>query len=148
MSPNTRRTEPELPPIHVRGDEMRRLRTLANSSMDVFPRVATFLMRELDRASVMQDDSDLPSVVRMGSQVSYRDEKTDEVRDLVLVYPHEADISHRRISVLTPVGAALIGMSVGQAIEFQTPGHVTRKLTVLRVSPREEKVHHHARKSV
>jgi regulator of nucleoside diphosphate kinase len=139
MSQNKRRTESELPPIHVTGDEMRRLRTLANSSMELFPRVAHFLARELDRASVVQDDSDLPGVVRMGSQVSYRDEKTGEAREVVLVYPHEADISQRRISVLTPVGAALIGLSVGQAIEFQTPGHVTRKLTVLAVSPPRRK---------
>jgi regulator of nucleoside diphosphate kinase len=65
--------------------------------------------------------------------VSYRDERTDEVRDIVLVYPHEADIELKRISVLSPVGAALIGLSVGQGIEFQTPGHQTRSLTILDV---------------
>ncbi|MEH2520939.1 regulator of nucleoside diphosphate kinase [Bradyrhizobium sp. AZCC 1610] len=121
MSQNKRRTKSQLPPIHVTGDEMRRLRTLANSKMDFIPRVVNFLAHELDRASVVQDDSDLRSVVRMGSQVSYRDDKTGEVRHLVLVYPHDADM-HGRISVLTPLGAALIGLSVGQAIEFQTPG--------------------------
>lgn len=138
MSQHKRRIESELPPIQVTGDEMRRLRALADSSMDLFPRVAHFLARELDRASVVQDDGDMPDVVRMGSQVSYRDEKTGEVRTVMLVYPHEADISRRRISVLTPVGAALIGLSVGQAIEFQTPGPVTRKLTVIAVSHRDE----------
>jgi len=148
MRQNKRRTKSELPPIRITGDEMRRLRTLANSSMDLFPRVANFLARELDRASVVQDDGDLRSVVRMGSQVSYRDENSGEVRDLVLVYPHEADISHGRISVLTPVGAAPIGLSVGQAIEYQTPGYETRKLTVLRVSPQEEGIRSNARHSV
>ena len=136
MRENTRRTKSELPPIHVTGDEMRRLRTLANSNMDLFPRIANFLARELDRAIVVKDDDDLRGVVRMGSQVCYRDENTGEVRDLVLVYPHEADM-YGRISVLTPLGAALIGLSVGQAIEYQTPGYETGKLTVLRVSPRE-----------
>jgi regulator of nucleoside diphosphate kinase len=134
MSKMKQSTGSELPPIQVTGDEMRRLRTLANASMDLFPRVARFLARELDRASVPQEDCQPARVVRMGSQVSYRDEKTGETHDVVLVYPHEADISHRRISVLTPVGAALIGLSVGQEIEYQTPGHVTRKLTVLAVS--------------
>jgi regulator of nucleoside diphosphate kinase len=52
----------------------------------------------------------------------------------VLVYPHEADIQLKRVSVLTPVGAALIGLSVGQTIEFQTPGRQTRSLTILAVS--------------
>ena len=71
---------------------------------------------------------------RMGSQVRYCDDKTGDVRDVVLVYPHEADITLKRVSILTPVGAALIGMSVGQAIEFQTPGHNKRSLRVLGVS--------------
>lgn len=148
MSKNKRGAELELPPIHVTGDEMRRLRTLADSSMDLFPRVAHFLARELDRASVVQEDSDLPNVVRMGSQVSFRDEATGQIRNVVLVYPHEADILRRRISVLTPVGAALIGLSVGQAIEFQTPGPVTRKLTVLAVSRRDEGRIQHARQAI
>jgi regulator of nucleoside diphosphate kinase len=70
----------------------------------------------------------------MGSEVRYCDNKTGEVRDVVLVYPHEADISLKRISVLTPVGAALIGLSIGQSIEFNTPGTRRRSLTVLGVS--------------
>jgi len=71
---------------------------------------------------VVADNCDLPGVVRMGSQVRYCDDKTGETRDVVLVYPHEADITLKRVSVLTPVGAALIGMSVGQAIEFSNAG--------------------------
>lgn len=127
-------SEPVLPPILITTDEARRLNALANSGAEIFPRVAHFLARETERANVVADDSDLPGVVRMGSQVRYRDDKTGDVRDVVLVYPHEADISLKRISVLTPVGAALIGLSVGQAIEFQTPGQQKRSLTVLGVS--------------
>lgn len=126
--------EAVLPPIVITTDEARRLSALANSSMTLFPRTAHFLARETDRAKVVADDSDLSGVVRMGSQVIYCDDKTGDVRDVMLVYPHEADISLKRISVLTPVGAALIGLSVGQAIEFQTPGRNTRSLTVLGVS--------------
>ena len=126
--------DPVLPPIMVTTDDMRRLSQLADSSMTLFPRVAHFLSREIDRANVAADDSDLRGVVRMGSHVSYRDGRTGEVRDVVLVYPHEADIQLKRISVLTPVGAALIGLSVGQVIEFQTPGRQTRSLTILDVS--------------
>ncbi|ANW05324.1 nucleoside diphosphate kinase regulator [Bradyrhizobium icense] len=127
-------TEPELPPILVTTDEMRRLSVLANSSMELFPRVAHFLTREMDRASVVPDDSDLDGVVRMGSRIIYRDESTSVLKEVVLVYPHEADIVRGRISVLTPVGAALIGLSIGQTIEFETPGRQTRRLTVLGVS--------------
>jgi regulator of nucleoside diphosphate kinase len=136
MSKTTYKDKPEivLPPVTVLEDEARRLSALASSSAVLFPRVAHFLAREIERASVVANNSDVRGVVRMGSQVRYCDEKTGEVRDVVLVYPHEADITLRRVSVLTPVGAALIGLSVGQAIEFQTPGHNKRSLTVLGVS--------------
>jgi regulator of nucleoside diphosphate kinase len=126
--------EPVLPPIVLGTDDVHRLSRLANSSMAVFPRVAHFLAREMDRAKVVAEDRDLRGKVRMGSQVRYCDDKTGDIRDVVLVYPHEADISLKRISVLTPVGAALIGLSVGQVIEFQTPGHQRRSLTILDVS--------------
>lgn len=131
---NSRKREAVLPPIKVTEDDMRRLNVLANSSIELFPRVSHFLARELERATVLADVADLHGVVRMGSQVSYRVDGTDETRDVVLVYPHEADIDLNRISVLTPVGAALIGLSTGQSIEFQTPGRQTRSLTVLGVS--------------
>jgi regulator of nucleoside diphosphate kinase len=136
MSKTTYKDKPEivLPPVTVLEDEARRLSALASSSAVLFPRVAHFLAREIERASVVANNSDVRGVVRMGSQVRYCDEKTGEVRDVVLVYPHEADITLKRVSVLTPVGAALIGLSVGQAIEFQTPGHNKRSLTVLGVS--------------
>jgi regulator of nucleoside diphosphate kinase len=130
--PNTF-TAPALPPIVITASEAHRLSALADSSMAVFPRVAQFLARETDRARVVADDSELPDVVRMGARVRYRDDETGDVREVVLVYPHEADIALRRISVLTPVGAALIGLSVGQTIDFQTPSHQTRAVTILAV---------------
>ena len=55
------------------------------------------------------------------------------VREVTLVYPQEADINLNRISVLAPVGAALIGLSRGQSIEFQTPGGKRRSLTIIDV---------------
>jgi len=130
---NSRR-EVMLPPITVRKDEAKRLNDLASSCAVLFPRVAHFLAQEMERASVVASNSDLPGVVRMGSKVRYCDDKTGEVRDVVLVYPHDVDVTLKRVSVLTPVGAALIGLSVGQSIEFQTPGHNNRSLTVLGVS--------------
>ena len=63
--------EPVLPPIVIGTDDARRLGTLANSSMAVFPRVAHFLAREMNRAKVVVNDCDLRGKVRMGSQVRY-----------------------------------------------------------------------------
>jgi regulator of nucleoside diphosphate kinase len=128
------KSETVLPPIVITTNEARRLNALANSNMALFPREAFFLAREMNRANVVPDDADLRGVIHMGSQVRYCDDRTGDVRDVVLVYPHEAQIALKRLSVLTPVGAALIGLSVGQSIEFQTPAHQTRSLTILGVS--------------
>src|SRR6185437_13519091 len=100
MSKTNRKSKPEivLPPITVMEDEARRLNALASSNAMLFPRVAHFLTQEMERASVVADTSNLHDVVRMGSQVRYCDDKTGEVRDVVLVYPHEADITLKRVS--------------------------------------------------
>lgn len=126
--------ESPLPPIIMTIDDERRLSLLANASMTRFPRVAHFLSREIGRASVIPEAVELPGVIRMGSRVTYRDETTGRIREVTLVYPHEADIALNRISVLSPVGAALIGLSIGQTIEFQTPAREKRSLTVIEVS--------------
>jgi regulator of nucleoside diphosphate kinase len=57
------------------------------------------------------------------------------VRRATLVYPDEADLDAGRISVMTPIGAALIGLSVSQSIEWQTLSGGWRSLTVLAVDP-------------
>ena len=128
-----RSEQPALPPIRIAAEDSRRLSSLANSTMELFPRVAQFLARELERATVTEENN-LHGVVRMGSKVTYRDDETGARREIVLVYPHEADIALNRISVLTPVGAALIGLSVGQRIAFETPDKRNRELTVLAVA--------------
>ena len=133
LEAETRREQAALPPIKITQDESQRLSSLANSTMDLFPRVAQFLAREVDRATVTDEDN-LQGVIRMGSKLTYRDDETGASREIVLVYPHEANIELNRISILTPVGAALIGLSVGQRIEFETPDKRTKGLTVLAVS--------------
>ncbi len=122
----------ELPPITISVDDARQLSQLANSSMARLPRASYFLATELDRANVVPEQP-AQDVVRMGSRLKYRDDWTGRERDVTLVYPQEADIHLNRISVLAPVGAALIGLSLGQTIEFQTPGGEKRSLTVLDV---------------
>nr|WP_314262314.1 nucleoside diphosphate kinase regulator [uncultured Devosia sp.] len=90
------------------------------------------LLYELERATVVPE-SKLPlDVVRMGSLVSFR--AGDETKTVQLVYPKDADISQGKISVLTPVGAALIGLRAGQSITWRTRGDRRQALTVLLVS--------------
>lgn len=122
-----------LPPITLTPEDCGRLSRLADDGLASFPQAAEFLAREVDRAHVAPLNHPLIGLVRMGSRVAFRDDVTGQIRTVVLVYPEDADISAGKISVLTPVGAALIGLSVGQSIEWRTPGGGVRSLTVLAV---------------
>jgi len=123
----------ELPPITITTRDMDRLSAIANRSTMQLPDIAEFLLREITRANVVPEQRVLRGLVQMGSKVVYRDEATGRQRSVVLVYPHDANIDVGRISVLTAVGAALIGLSVGQSIKFKTPSGRCRSLTVLHV---------------
>ncbi|MBL8199937.1 MAG: nucleoside diphosphate kinase regulator [Chromatiales bacterium] len=83
--------------------------------------VAEYLSGELTRARIVGDDNLAANIVRMGSRVTYRDLATGRTRVITLVYPREADMVRNRISVLTPIGAALIGLCPGQSIDWPTP---------------------------
>lgn len=123
----------ELPPITVSGMDFDRLDRLAAAAASTLPRTADFLAREIARATIAPSGFVLHGLVTMGSQVEFRDDTTGQTRSVKLVYPEEADLDAGRLSVLSPVGAALIGLSVGHSIEWQTPTGGWRSLTVLRV---------------
>jgi regulator of nucleoside diphosphate kinase len=124
---------PALPPITLSTPDFERLERLASAAADKFPRTADFLAREIARAEIVPSVHALPGLVAMGSTVEFRDDASKQGRTVTLVYPDEADLTAGKISVLTPIGVALIGLSVGQSIEWQTPAGGWRSLTVLRV---------------
>lgn len=128
-------TSKDLPPITLSGIDCERLDRLAQAAAATSPRAAEFLAREIARATVVPSGFLLHGVVTMGSHVEFRDDTTNLSRTITLVYPGEADLAEGRLSVLSPVGAALIGLSVGQSIEWQTPSGGWRSLTVLGVRP-------------
>lgn len=82
---------------------------------------AADLEDELARATVLEPQSIPPDIVRMGSKVSFRFADTNESREVTLVYPGEASVDEGRISILAPIGTALIGLRVGQRISWSTP---------------------------
>jgi regulator of nucleoside diphosphate kinase len=82
---------------------------------------AEALADELDRAEVVPAERIADSVVTMNSRVVFQDEKTGESREVSLVYPMDSDPEQGRISVLSPVGSALLGLSVGQTIDWPLP---------------------------
>lgn len=125
--------QPELPPIAIVRRDMEKLVRIADAATGLMEQTGDFLAREIDRARVIEDFERLPGLVAMGSRVTFRDDVTGQQRTVTLVYPDEADLVQGRISVLTPVGAALIGLSVSQSIEWQTVSGGRRSLTVLAV---------------
>ena len=106
------------------------LRSLTSGPMT---EVCEYLREELDRAHVLPAEELCPDIVSIGSEVEFRDEQTGKTQKVILVYPFDADIAHRRVSVLTPVGAALLGLSINQTISFRTRTGERRELTVLKV---------------
>lgn len=77
---------------------------------------------ELQRATVVASHEVPPTVVTMNSEALYEDVVTGERRAVRVVFPNEADAGRGRVSVMAPIGSALIGLSVGQEIEWPVPG--------------------------
>jgi len=125
--------QPELPPIALTRADAEKLTRIADHATGQFAQAGDFRAREIERAEIIDAFERLPGLVAMGSRVTFRDDVTEQVRTVTLVYPDEADMSQSRISVLTPVGAALIGLSVNQSIEWDTVSGGRRSLTVLAV---------------
>lgn len=125
------------PRITLTADDHRRLSSLARAATDRMPAAAWQLEEELDRAHVLVRGHSSNGVVRMGSEVEFRDDASGKVNALTLVYPHEADIAQRKISVLTPVGTALVGLPVGASITWRTRLGEAKRLTVLQISEPE-----------
>jgi len=107
-----------------------RLDVLLNSSGES---AQGLLERELDRAHVVPQRTISPNVVTMNSVVTFLDENTNEVSQIALVYPNNANASEGRISVLAPLGSALLGLKAGQQIECPLPNNKSRLIKVLSV---------------
>jgi regulator of nucleoside diphosphate kinase len=121
------------PRIILTAADHEKLSVLANAAAHTMPEVAAELADELDRAHVLAAGRQPADTVCMGCQVDFRDDMTGRVQTVTLVYPQEADISKGRISVLTPIGTALIGLPVGKSIDWATRTGDTKRLTVLKV---------------
>jgi regulator of nucleoside diphosphate kinase len=128
------------PRIVIAATEHRQLWQLAERAQerDEQSHVVDFLVDELSRAYIVPDGACATNVVQIGSDVTYREESTSRVRRVKLVFPHEANIDHNRVSVLTPIGAALIGLTIAQTIEWPAPAGRREALTVLDVSNARE----------
>lgn len=120
------------PNIVISHGDLGRLTTLATGLLDRYPEVAKELLSEMDRAEVRSSDAIPANIVQMGSCVVFRADD-GQTRKVKLVFPGDADIAAGRVSILTPIGAALIGLSEGQSMVWKTRDGRSRRLTVLAV---------------
>jgi regulator of nucleoside diphosphate kinase len=124
------------PRITLSAEDYERLSALAYAARNRMPGLAEDLAEEVGRADVLAKGKHPEHVVCMNCEVEFRDDTTGKVQTVTLVYPEAADISKRQVSVLTPVGTALIGLRQGHSMTWETPAGETRQLTVLAVRER------------
>jgi regulator of nucleoside diphosphate kinase len=96
--------------------------------------LADELLDELERARIVEDNKLRADAVKMGSTLRFTTDAGED-RTITLVFPDEADIAEGRVSILTPIGIALIGLSSGQSIDWTSRDGKSRRLTVESVGP-------------
>ncbi len=117
-----------LPPVIMSSLDMERLERLLDAHELAGTPAAIALQRELDRAEVREPADMPPDIVTMNSCLTVTQED-GTTRDITLVYPEQSDIDAGRISVLAPVGTALLGLRKGQHIQW--PGPDGKRLTLV-----------------
>ncbi len=110
-----------------------RLSALAAGQNNAFAAVSGILALELERALIVEPAKVPPNVVTMNTRVSVRDEESGETRVFTLVYPCDEDFSIGNLSILTPAGTALIGLSEGETLAWIARDGQTRELTVVEI---------------
>lgn len=91
---------------------------------------AGVLEEELARATVVPQKEVPADIVTMNSKVEFMDQNTQKQSEITLVFPQDADVTKGKVSILAPVGIALIGLRVGQTIQWPMPNGHKRELKV------------------
>ena len=121
-------------PIYLRREDNSKLRRLlATSGYFTGNNALRKLREELDRAAILDSHFMPPHVVTMESTVEFEDLSTHEIQEYTLVFPGRANIDDKLLSVLAPIGTALLGCRVGNVVRWSTPGGV-RHLLIRRVT--------------
>ena len=123
------------PPITISSLDMERIESLLEKHTTAFPGREA-LEAELDRADVLDPQDMPPNVVTMNSTVRFTLLETGKGSTLTLVYPKEMDGSGDKVSILAPVGIALLGLAVGDECQMPGPtGQVTVRVDALEFQP-------------
>lgn len=121
------------PAIHLSAADYDLIAELAIRLEPNEPLLSQLILREIERATVAEDGNIPAGVAAIGSKVTFLDDRNGTRRTVELVLPGQADIANDRISVVTSMGAGLIGLQTGSRIDWPCPDGRSRSLTILRV---------------
>ena len=121
------------PPIHLLAAESDMVAGIALLAEHRQPVVAAMLLEEIERAELNDPDTMPSGHVRLNSHVTFIDEKTQELREVQIVLPANANIEEGRISILTPMGAALYGLGEDHTIRWPDLFGNYRPIRIIRV---------------
>ncbi|MFT3870379.1 MAG: GreA/GreB family elongation factor [Nibricoccus sp.] len=122
-------------PIYITREDNSKLRLLLAAALYSNANGALKNLRnELDRAFIIDAEGAPAGVVTMESRVEFEDLATSEVEDYVITFPDRANVDEKRLSILSPIGTALIGCREGDIVRWATPGGI-RELKIRRVAP-------------
>jgi regulator of nucleoside diphosphate kinase len=127
------------PAILLTAADADRLSAIAEAARASQPAVAGMLEAEVVRAGIVAPADMPPDTVTMHSHVTFGYDHSMRSHWLTLVYPAEADLDLAKISVATPVGAALIGLREGQSIAWHTASGAVRRITLNKVAYQPER---------
>ena len=129
------------PPIAIDANHFARLSALSSLTSGPMTEVCEYLREELDRAHVLPAEKLRPDIVSLGSQVEFRDEQTGKIQEIILVYPLDADIARRRVSVLD-AGRRCASWAFGQS-DYFIPHQNRRKARTDRAQGRSRRLARH-----
>ena len=126
------------PPIHLLAAESDLVAGLALRTEHRQPVVAAMLLEEIERAELHDHETLPPGHARLNSLITFLDENSRQLREVQLVLPADANIAHGRVSILTPIGAALYGLAKGHSIEWPDLTGTYRPIKIVRVVQPDE----------
>jgi len=133
----TRSKSGRRPPIHMIDSEADSLTSMAIGVEDRLPDVSGLLLDEISRATIHKAERMPADIVTMMSTVTFTDEASGAERSVQLVFPKDADISAGKISILTLIGAGLIGLRESQSIVWPDRSGHERVLRITSVTQPE-----------
>ncbi len=131
-----------LPDICISSRDFERIETLLDSLPITYNAIKERLLKEMSRADIVAPEAIAPTVITMNSRVTFTVISTGQTMTRTLVYPRDQEGSADKVSILTPMGSALLGLAVGQEIEWFIESNKTMRVQVNAIDYQPERAGH------